>query len=109
MAMGDLMGMMKQAKELQDKMQQVQEEVAALEVEGAAGAGLVKVVMDGKGNMKSLSIDPSLLKPEESEILEDLIVTASNHARGQAESALAERMQDLTGGLGLPPGLKLPF
>ena len=109
MAIGDFTGMMKQAKELQEKMQQMQTEVAAMEVEGTAGAGLVRVVMDGKGVMKNLSIDPSLLKPGEAEILEDLIVAASNDARARAEAALQEKMRELTGGLSLPPGMSLPF
>jgi DNA-binding YbaB/EbfC family protein len=109
MALNDLMGMMKQAKALQDNMQRLQEEVAALEVEGASGGGLVKVTMTGKSEMKRLSIDPSLVKPEECEILEDLIVAAVNDARVKAEAVLAERMKALTGGLQLPPGMKLPF
>jgi DNA-binding YbaB/EbfC family protein len=109
MAIGDLMGMMKQAKQLQEKMEQMQHEVAAMEIEGAAGGGLVRVVTNGKSELKSIRIDPSLLKPEESEILEDLIVTAINDARGKAEARLAERMQEVTGGLQLPPGMKLPF
>jgi nucleoid-associated protein EbfC len=109
MAMGDLMGMMKQARELQGKMEQLQQEVAALEVEGSAGGGLVTVVMTGKSEMKRIHVDLSLLKPEESEILEDLIVAAVNDARVKAEAKLANRMRDLTGGLQLPPGMKLPF
>ncbi len=109
MALGDLMGMMKQAKELQEKMQTLQAEVAAMEVEGTAGGGLVSVVMTGKSEMKRLRIDPSLLKPEEAEILEDLIVAASNDARGKAEQVLADRMRAMTGGLQLPPGMSLPF
>ncbi len=109
MALGDLMGMMKQAKELQEKMQALQEEVAAMEVEGSAGGGLVTVVMTGKSEMKRLAIDPSLLKPEEVEILEDLIVAASNDARAKAEAVLADKMREMTGGLQLPPGMSLPF
>jgi len=109
MAIGDLMGMMKQAKELQARMEAMQEEIAALEIEGSAGGGLVKVVMNGKGEMRSISIDPSLLKPEEAEIVEDLIVAASREARAKAEEALAGKMREMTGGLPLPPGLKLPF
>ena len=109
MAMGDLMGMMKQARELQEKMEQLQQEVAALEVEGSSGGGLVAVTMTGKSEMKRIRIDPSLLKPEEAEILEDLIVAASNDARAKAEAKLADRMRELTGGLSLPPGMKLPF
>jgi DNA-binding YbaB/EbfC family protein len=109
MAVGDLMGMMKQARELQGKMEQLQQEVAALEVEGSAGGGLVSVTMNGKSEMKRVRIDPSLLKPEEAEIVEDLIVAAVNDARSKAEAKLADRMRDLTGGLQLPPGMKLPF
>ncbi len=109
MAFGDLMGMMKQAKELQEKMQSLQEAVAAMEVEGTAGGGLVLVVMTGKSEMKRLKIDPSLLKPEEAEILEDLIVAASNDARAKAEQVLADKMREMTGGLQLPPGMSLPF
>ena len=90
MALGDLMGMMKQAKQLQEKMQTVQEEIAAMSVDGAAGGGLVSVVTNGKGELRSIRIDPSLLKPEEVEILEDLIVAALGDARGKAEAAVAE-------------------
>jgi len=107
--MKDIMGVMKQAKDLQDRMQRLQEEVAALTIEGSAGGGLIKVAVNGKSDMKSLKIDPSLLKPDEAEILEDLIVAAINDARGKAEQKLAEKMRELTGGLSLPPGMKLPF
>ncbi len=109
MALGDLMGMMKQAKDLQEKMQALQGEVAALEVEGSSGGGLVSVVMSGKSEMKRLKIDPSLLKPEEAEIVEDLIVAAVNDARAKAEAVLADKMREMTGGLQLPPGMNLPF
>ena len=109
MALGDLMGMMKQAKALQEKMQSLQDEVAGMEVEGTAGGGLVSVVLSGKSEMKRLKIDPSLLKPEEGEILEDLIVAAANDARGKAEQLLADKMREVTGGLQLPPGMSLPF
>jgi DNA-binding YbaB/EbfC family protein len=109
MAIGDLMGMMKQAKVLQEKMEAMQAEVAAMEIDGSAGGGLVKVVTNGKNELKSLKIDPSLMKPEEAEILEDLIVAAVNDARQKAEARLAEKMQQMTSGLGLPPGMKLPF
>jgi DNA-binding YbaB/EbfC family protein len=109
MAIGDLMGMMKQARQLQEKMQAMQDEVAAMEISGAAGGGLVRVVTNGKNEVKSLKVDPSLLKPEEAEIVEDLIVAALNDARVKAEAALAGKMQEMTGGLQLPPGMKLPF
>jgi DNA-binding YbaB/EbfC family protein len=107
--MKDLMGMMKQAKELQDRMQRLQDEVAALTIEGTAGGGLVRVTVNGKSEMKTVKIDPSLLKPDEVEIVEDLIVAAINEARAKAEAKLAEKMRELTGGLALPPGMKLPF
>lgn len=107
--MKDLIGMMKQAKELQGKMQALQDEVAALVIEGSAGGGLVKATVNGKSDVKAIHIDPSLLKPEEVEILEDLIVAALNDARGKAEAALADKMRQITGGLSLPPGMKLPF
>lgn len=107
--MTDFLGMMKKAKELQSKMQDMQAEVATIEVEGASGAGLVKVTMTAKGDLKAIAIDPSLLKADEGEILEDLIIAAHTDARAKAERTMAEKMQALTGGLGLPPGLKLPF
>ena len=107
--MRDIMGMMKQAKELQERVQQMQEEIAALEVSGASGGGLVTVILSGRGEMRSVKIDPSLLKADEGEILEDLIVAAHHDARAKADAKTAEKMQELTGGLPLPPGLKLPF
>ncbi|WP_421725292.1 YbaB/EbfC family nucleoid-associated protein [Bauldia sp.] len=109
MALGDLMGMMKQAKQLQEKMEAMQEEVAAMSVEGTAGGGLVTVTLNGKGEMKAIRIDPSLLKPEEGEILEDLIVAASTDARSKADTALQDKMREMTGGMNLPPGMKLPI
>jgi DNA-binding YbaB/EbfC family protein len=105
--MKNIMGMMKQAQELQSKMAELQTELEALEVEGASGGGLVKVTLTGKGAMARISIDASLIKPDDSEILEDLIVAAHNDAKQKAEKAMAEKMQALTSGLPLPPGLKL--
>jgi DNA-binding YbaB/EbfC family protein len=105
--MKDLMKMMKQASEIQGRMQKMQEDLAALEVEGQAGAGMVKVTLNGKMDARRLRIDPSLLKPEEAEILEDLIVAAFQDAKGKAEAALQAKMQEITGGLPIPPGLKL--
>jgi DNA-binding YbaB/EbfC family protein len=107
--MADFLGMMKQAKQLQEKMQGLQTEIAALQATGTSGGGLVTVIVDGKGGLKSVKIDPTLAKPEEIEILEDLIVAAANDARGKAESLAAEKMKALTAGLGLPAGLNLPF
>ena len=104
----DIMKMMKQAKDLQGKMATMQDEIALIEVEGAAGAGLVGVTLNGKGEMRGLSIDPSLFNEDSVEILEDLIMAAHNDAKGKAEAAMQEKMQELTGGLQLPPGMQLP-
>jgi nucleoid-associated protein EbfC len=103
----DLMKMMKQAQEIQGRMQKMQEDLIGLEVEGQSGAGLVKVKLNGKFDARALKIDPSLLKPEEAEMLEDLIVAAFQDAKGKAEAAVQAKMQEVTGGLNLPPGLKL--
>jgi hypothetical protein len=103
--MADFLGMMKQAAQLQSKMQAMQDELAQIEVEGISGGGLVSVRMTAKMEVKAVKIDPSLIKPDEREILEDLLVTAHDDARRKAEAAMQEKMQSLTGGLGLPPGL----
>jgi nucleoid-associated protein EbfC len=103
----DLKKMMKQAQEMQGRLQQMQDELAALEVEGQSGGGLVKVKVNGKLEARGLKIDPSLIKPEEAEILEDLIVAAFQDAKRKAEAAVQAKMQEITGGLALPPGLKL--
>ena len=103
--MPDFLGMMKQAAQLQSKMQAMQEELGQLEVEGTSGGGLVAVRMTAKMDVKAIKIDPSLMKAEEREVLEDLLVTALADARRKAETAMQEKMQSLTGGLGLPPGL----
>ena len=101
--------MIKKAQEMQKKMKELQEGLANLEVEGSSGGGLVKITVTGKGEVKKIKIDPSLMKPEESEILEDLIVAAFNEAKKKSEEASAEEMKKLTGGLNLPPGFKMPF
>ena len=105
--MRDIMGLMKQAQQLQEKMQALQAELDTVEVEGVAGGGLVRVRLTAKGEMKGLSIDPSLIKADEAEILEDLIVAAHNDGRAKAEALMAEKMKTLTGGLPLPPGFNL--
>lgn len=105
--MKDIMKLMAQAGQIQARMQKMQEELAALEVEGQAGAGMVKVVLSGKGEMKAVRIDPALMKPGEGEIVEDLVMAAHQDARAKVESLLQERMQEVTGGLPLPPGMKL--
>jgi nucleoid-associated protein EbfC len=105
--MTDFLGMMKQAAQLQSKMQQMQAELDLIEVEGTSGGGLVKVRMTAKTELKGVEVDDSLLKPEEKTILEDLLVTAHADARRRAEDAMQEKMKEITGGLSLPPGLKL--
>jgi DNA-binding YbaB/EbfC family protein len=105
--MPDFMGLMKQAAQLQSKMEALQAELDAIEVEGTAGGGLVTVKLTGKGDMKGVKIDDSLFKPSEKEILEDLLVAAHADARRKAETVMKDKMQGLTGGLPLPPGMKL--
>lgn len=105
--MADLMGMMGKVRELQDRMQKMQTELDSLEVTGVSGGGLVSVILTAKGAMKKVAIDPSLLKAEEKEIVEDLISAAHADARVKAEKLMEEKMKDLTGGLPIPPGLKL--
>ena len=105
--MADFLGMMKQAAQLQSKMAEMQAELDSIMVEGAAGGGLVSVTLSAKGDLKAVRIDPSLIKPDEKEIVEDLIVTAHADARRKAETVLQDKMKGLTGGLPLPPGMKL--
>ena len=105
--MADFMGLMKQAAEFKSKIEAMQAELERLEVEGAAGGGLVAITLSGKGDLRNARIDNSLLKPDQKEILEDLIVAAHADARRRLEAMLADKMQALTGGLPLPPGLKL--
>jgi len=105
--MTDFFGLAKQAAQLQAKMQALQAELDTIEVEGTAGGDLVKVRLTAKGELKGLAVDPSLWKPEEREIAEDLIVAAHADARRKAEALLQDKMKQLTGGLPLPPGLKL--
>jgi nucleoid-associated protein EbfC len=107
--MKDVMGMMKQVQAMQTKMQALQAELEHLEVEGQSGGGLVKVRMTAKGEMKGLAIDPSLVVADEREILEDLVMAAHNDARSKAERLTQEKMADVTAGLPIPPGMKLPF
>jgi DNA-binding YbaB/EbfC family protein len=103
--MADFLGMMKQAAQLQSKMQAMQDELGSVEVEGVSGGGMVSVRMTAKMDVKAVKIDPSLMKPEDREIVEDLVVTAFADAKRKAEVAMQEKMQSLAGGLGLPPGL----
>ena len=108
MMKGQLAGLMKQAQQMQDNMRKLQDELGAMEVEGQSGAGMVKVSMTCKHEVKRVTIDPSLLK-DDKEMLEDLVAAAMNDAARKAEAAVQDKMSALTGGLGLPPGLKLPF
>ncbi len=107
--MKNLGQMMKQAQEMQAKMERLQAELAELEISGAGGGGMVSVVLSGKGEMRRVKIDPALVDPSEIEVLEDLIVAAHNDAKSKVEAHSSEEMRKLTGGLNLPPGLKLPF
>ena len=107
--MVDFMGMMKKAQEVQAKLTEAQDELARLEIEGQSGGGMVKIVVNGKGETKSVALDPSLMTPADKAVVEDLIVAAFNDARAKADRAAAEKMQALTSGLPLPPGMKLPF
>ena len=101
--------MMKQAQQLQKKMADAQEQLSSIEVEGISGGGLVKVIAAAKGEVKRIILDDSIMKPEEKEITEDLIVAAINDAKQKCEVATQEKMKEITGGLPLPPGMKLPF
>tara|TARA_S200000501_G_C20237236_1_gene488450 strand:+ start:147 stop:470 length:324 start_codon:yes stop_codon:yes gene_type:complete len=107
--MKNLGQLMKQAQEMQDKMAEMQDSLVSIEIEGVAGAGLVKVTLNGKGEMRRLHIDPTLANPDEAEILEDLIVAAHNDAKGKIEDRVQEETQKLMGGMSLPPGMKFPF
>jgi nucleoid-associated protein EbfC len=107
MTMPDFLDLMKQATEFKSKMEAMQAELDRLEVEGVAGGGLVVIKLSGKGDVRGVHFDDSLLKPDQKEILEDLVVAAHGDARRKLETMLQEKMQALTGGLPLPPGLKL--
>ena len=107
--MKDLLGMMGKAKEMQAKFQALQEEIAAMEATGQSGGGLVSVTISGKFEMRSLKIDPSLFKEDDVEVLEDLILAAHNDAKTKVETAMQEKTRELTAGLPIPPGFKLPI
>ncbi|MEN2494205.1 MAG: Nucleoid-associated protein [Hyphomicrobiaceae bacterium hypho_1] len=105
--MHDFMGMMKQVQNMQAKMQQIQQDLADLKVTGEAGAGLVTVTLNGKGEMCSIKIDSTLMNPSEVEIVEDLIVAATRDAKVKADQITQDKMKGVTGGLPLPPGIKM--
>ncbi|MEI8144183.1 MAG: YbaB/EbfC family nucleoid-associated protein [Alphaproteobacteria bacterium] len=107
--MADFMGLMKQAQAMQAKLAEAQADMERTEIEGTAGGGMVTVRLTVKGDLKGVSIDPSLLKADEKEIVEDLLIAAHADARRKAEVVMAEKMKGVTGGLQLPPGMKLPF
>ena len=107
--MKNLGQMMKQVQDMQTRMAEMQDTLADLEIEGAAGGGMVKATLTGKGVLRALKIDPSLVNPAETDVLEDLIVAAVNDAKTKVDTEVAARMGKLTGGLGLPPGFKMPF
>ncbi|MPZ10824.1 MAG: YbaB/EbfC family nucleoid-associated protein [Kiloniellaceae bacterium] len=107
--MKNLGQMMKQAQAMQAKMAEMQEKLGQLEITGQSGAGMVKATLNGKSELRSLKIDPVLVDPDEVEVMEDLIVAAVNDAKAKVEATVAEEMKQVTGGLDLPPGFKLPF
>lgn len=107
--MKDLLGLLGKAKEMQTKFQALQEEIATIEASGQSGGGLVQVTLSGKFEMRALKIDPTLMRADEGEILEDLIVAAHNDAKVKVEALMQQKTSELTSGLNLPPGLKLPF
>jgi DNA-binding YbaB/EbfC family protein len=107
--MKNLGQMMKQAQQMQAKMAEMQAALENVEITGSAGGGMVVVTMNGKGELRRVKIDPKLVDPAETEVLEDLVVAAANDAKQKVEAHVAEKMKELTGGLSLPPGLKLPF
>jgi len=106
--MKDIMGMMKAAQEMKGRMEDLQNQIAAMTVEGRSGGGMVVVTLSGKGEMRGLKIDPSLVGDDVS-VLEDLVIAAHNDAKGKLEYETNAKMQELTAGLPLPPGMKFPF
>ncbi len=107
--MKNLGRLMKQAQEMQAKMADMQAKLADIEISGASGGGLVSATLNGKGELRALKIDPSVVDPEDVEVLEDLIVAAFNDAKAKVEAHIAEEMKKLSGGLQLPPGMQMPF
>ena len=107
--MKNIAGLMKQAAQMQQKMEELQTKLSQMTLEGAAGAGMVTITLNGKGEMKAVRVDPKLLDPSDAEMLQDLVMAAHADAKRKIEAMAAEEMQKLTGGLNLPPGMKLPF
>ncbi len=107
--MTNLGQMMKQAQQLQTKMQEMQDALAEMEVVGQSGGGMCQVTLTGKGVARKVKIDPALVDPSDAAVLEDLLLAAFNDAKSKADARMQEKMQEMTGGMGLPPGFKLPF
>ena len=107
--MRDIMGLMSKAKEMQEKMQAMQAEIEAMTADGTAGGGMVTVTLNGKGAMPAIKIDPSVFSEDDAEILEDLVIAAHSDAKAKIERRVQEKTQEVTAGLPLPPGMKLPF
>lgn len=107
--MKNLAGLMKQASQMQSKMEEMQARLETMEIEGESGAGMVRITLNGKGDMRRIKIDPKIVDPADAEILEDLILAAHRDARAKADATNKAEMQKLTGGLNLPAGMKLPF
>jgi DNA-binding YbaB/EbfC family protein len=107
--MKNLAGLMKQASQMQEKMQEMQAKLESTEMTGEAGAGLVKVTLNGKGDLRRIKVDPKVIDPADAEMMEDLILAAHRDAKSKIETFAAAEMQKATGGLQLPPGMKLPF
>ena len=107
--MKNLGQMMIQAQEMQSKMTEMQDKLSEMEVTGSSGAGMIEVTLTGKSDVRKIKIDPSLIDPSDPEVLEDLIVAAFNDAKSKVEARVNEKMSEMTGGLQLPPGFKLPF
>ena len=107
--MKNLGQLMKQAQEMQSKMAEMQQRLVDVEITGSAAAGMVIVVMNGKGEMRKVKIDPTLISPDEAEVLEDLIVAAQNDARAKVDAYMQEESSKMMGGVELPPGFKMPF
>ena len=107
--MKNLGQMMKQAQEMQSKMTEMQDKLSEMEVTGSSGAGMIEVTLSGKSDVRKIKIDPSLIDPNDPEVLEDLIVAAFNDAKAKVDARVSDKMSEMTGGLQLPPGFKLPF
>jgi len=107
--MKNLGQMMKQAQEMQSKINEMQNKLAEMEVIGSSGAGMIEVTLSGKSNVRKIKIDPNVINPNDPEVLEDLIVAAFNDAKSKVEAKVSDKMAEMTGGIQLPPGFKLPF